>query len=63
MDDLHLKLILLVFKCILELKININKSTIVGISTIQDLITKLSSLLGCKSVKSVFNFPRSSFRG
>lgn len=49
MDDFqHLKLILLVFKCILELKININKSTIVGISTIQDLITKLSSLLGCK---------------
>ena len=48
MEDLkNLKLILMVFRGLLGLKINLNKSTLFGINTNHDQISSLALMLGC----------------
>ena len=44
----NLKLTLLVFRQILRLKINLDKSILSGINTNQDLISRLASILKCE---------------
>ena len=44
----NLKLILLVFGNISRLKIDLDKGTLFGINTSQDLITRLALMLECK---------------
>ena len=46
-DFQNLKLILLIFGILSRLKININKSTLCGINTSHDQISKLALMLGC----------------
>ena len=47
-EDLkNLKLILMVFRVLLGLKINLNKSTLFGINTNHDQISSLALMLGC----------------
>ncbi|RVW80770.1 putative ribonuclease H protein [Vitis vinifera] len=52
-DFQNLKLILLIFGILSRLKININKSTLCGINTSHDQISKLALMLGC----TVSNWP------
>ena len=49
MEDLQdLKLVLLVFGNLSRLKINLDKSTLFGINTHQDLVSMLKLMLECK---------------
>ena len=56
----NLKLILLIFRQVSTLKINLEKNTILGINTRQDLLSSLASIL--QNVKVAFVLFRSSIR-
>ena len=47
----NLKIILLVFRQVSSLKINLEKSSIVGIDTNQEMVSRLASVLDCQETK------------